>query len=163
MMNPQPQKEHQWLSKLVGAWTYETEAMGEPDKPSEKFQGSETVRSLGGLWFLGEGQGQMPGGGSANTLLTLGYDPQRQTFVGTWIGSMMTHLWVYTEGTLDATGHVLTMNAEGPSFSGEAGKTAKYRDVFELKTDDHRVLTAHVQGDNGEWTQLMTTHYRRQK
>jgi hypothetical protein len=35
----------------------------------------------------------MPGGGAATMFLTLGYDPQRERYVGTWIGSMMTHLW----------------------------------------------------------------------
>ena len=26
MQMPEPQKEHQWLQKLVGEWTYESEA-----------------------------------------------------------------------------------------------------------------------------------------
>ena len=34
-------------------------------------------------------------------IMTLGYDPQKKRFVGTLIGSMMTHLWVY-DGALDA-------------------------------------------------------------
>jgi hypothetical protein len=29
-MHVQPQKEHQWLQKLVGEWTYEIEAMMGP-------------------------------------------------------------------------------------------------------------------------------------
>jgi hypothetical protein len=32
-MQAEPQKEHQWLQKLVGEWTYETEAIMEPDQP----------------------------------------------------------------------------------------------------------------------------------
>jgi hypothetical protein len=76
-MKTEPQKEYQWLQKLVGEWTYESEAMMGPDKPSMKSQGTESVRSLGGLWVLGEGQGEMPDcGGLANTIMTLGYDPQ---------------------------------------------------------------------------------------
>jgi len=46
-----------------------------------KFNGTESVRSLGGLWILAEGQGETPGSGSATTILTLGYDPQRKRFV----------------------------------------------------------------------------------
>jgi len=160
-MKAEPQKEHQWLHKLVGEWTSEGEANMEPGKPLEKFRSSESVRSLGGLWVLCESQGEMPGGGTATMLMTLGYDPQKQKFVGTWIGSMMTYLWVY-EGSLDATQKILTLNAEGPAMAAE-GKLVKYRDVIEFKSDDHRVLTSHMLGDDGEWRQFMTAHYRRKK
>jgi len=158
--NAEPQKEHQWLQKLVGEWTYETECHMGPDQPS-KFTGSEKVRSLGGLWIIAEGEGEMPGGGKANMIMTLGYDPQQKRYVGTWIGSMMTHLWVY-DGSMDATGKILTLAAEGPSFTTE-GKMGKYRDVIEIKTDNHRILSSHFLGDDGKWQQFMTAHYRRKK
>ncbi|MGH8728980.1 MAG: DUF1579 domain-containing protein, partial [Burkholderiales bacterium] len=114
-MKTEPQKEHEWLQKLVGEWTYESDCSMGPGKPNEKFKGTESVRSLGGLWILAEGRGEMPGGGAATMLITLGYDPQRKRYVGTWIGSMMTYLWVY-DGGLDAAGKVLTLNAEGPDM-----------------------------------------------
>src|ERR687892_1559286 len=158
-MQTEPQNEHQCLQQLVGDWTYEAEATMEPGQPPSKFEGSERVRALGGLWILAEGQGEMPGCGAATTVLTLGYDPQKQRYVGTWIGSMMTHLWVYN-GALDAAGRVLTLEAEGPSMAGD-GTMAAYRDVIELTDDDQRVLTAHVLGDDGTWQQFMTSHYRR--
>ena len=160
-MMAQPQQEHRWLQQFVGDWTYEAEATMEPDRPPSKFAGSESVRSLGGLWIVGEGQGEMPGCGAATTVLTLGYDPQKQRYVGTWIGSMMTHLWVY-DGALDAAGRVLTLNAEGPHMAAE-GKMAQYKDVVEFKSDDHRVLTSHMRGEDGEWHEFMVAHYRRMK
>lgn len=89
-MDIEPQKEHQWLHQLVGEWTYETECVMGPDKPPEKFKGSETVRLLGGLWVQCEGTGEMPGGGMATTIMTLGYDPQKKYYVGTFVASMMT-------------------------------------------------------------------------
>jgi hypothetical protein len=94
MMHAEPQKEHQWLQKLVGEWTYETEALMGPDQPPEKSTGTERVRSLGELWILAEGQGGMPGCGAVTTMMILGYDPQKQRYVGTWVGSMMTYLWM---------------------------------------------------------------------
>jgi hypothetical protein len=73
---------------------------------------------------------------------------------------MMTSMWVY-EGTVDATGRVLTLDTEGPSMSGDG--TAKYQDIVEFQSDDERSLTSRVQGPNGEWQQIMKATYRRTK
>lgn len=159
-MQATPQKEHQWLQKLVGEWTSEAEMAMEPGQSTETCKGTESVRSLGGLWILAEGQGEMPGGGPATMMLTLGYDPRKKRFVGTWVGSMMTHLWVY-DGFLDAAGKVLTLEAEGPNMAGPEGAMAKYRDVIAMESDDHRLLTSHMLGDDGKWQPFMTAHYRR--
>lgn len=158
-MMASPQKEHEWLHKLMGNWSFESECIGEPGQPALKSRGTESVKSLGGLWIVGEGEGDMPGGGTARMMITLGFDPKRNRFVGTWVASMMTHLWVY-EGELDATGRVLTLNAEGPSFT-DPDKRAKYQDIIELKSDDHRTLSSRTLGDDGEWKHFMTAHYRR--
>lgn len=160
-MKTEPLKQHEWLQQLLGEWSYESECVMEPGKPPETFKGSESVRTLGGLWVLCEGCGEMPGGGTATMLMTLGYDPLRQRFIGTWVGSMMNHLWVY-DGSLDAEEKVLTLNAEGPSCAGD-GKLIKYRDVIELKGSDQRLLTSHMLGEDGEWQSFMTAHYRRKK
>jgi hypothetical protein len=160
-MKAEPQKEHEWLHRLVGEWTFEADCSMGPGQPATKNKGSETVRSLGGLWVVGDGQGEMPGGGKAIMQLTLGYDPGRKRFVGSWIGSMMTHMWVY-EGALDASGQVLTLATEGPSFAGD-GKMAKYQDIIEFKSDDHRLLRSRTLNDDGSWNEFMTAHYRRKK
>jgi hypothetical protein len=160
-MKSASQKEHQWLQKLVGEWTYEAEATMEPGKPPERHTGTERVRPLGDLWILAEGQGEMPGGGAATTMMTLGYDPQKRRYVGTWIGSMMTHLWVYA-GALDAAERVLMLDTEGPSMAAE-GQMAKYQDVIEFEGDDHRVLTSRMLGDDGKWRGFMTASYRRKR
>jgi hypothetical protein len=158
-MMAEPQREHEWLQKLVGEWTYAGEATMEPGKPPEKWNGTESVRSLGGLWILAEGRGDMPGCDSATTTMTLDYNPQRQRYVGTFIGSMMTHLWVY-DGSLDAAEKVLTLNTEGPNMApGGEGKMAKFKDVIEFKSDDRRVLTSHMLGDDGNWHQFTSAHY----
>lgn len=158
-MPAEPQAEHHWLHKLVGEWTYETEVLLEPGNSPEKCKGTESVRSLGGLWILAEGHGEMPGGGAATMLLTLGYDPQKKRYLGTWVGSMMTHLWVY-DGALDAEEKTLTLDSEGPDMSVE-GKMAKYRDVIEFKSDDQRTLTSHMLDADGKWHVIMTASYRR--
>ena len=159
MTQPEPPEEHRWLQRLVGEWDYEAEASMGPGQPPMKHTGTESVRSIGGVWVQGEGKGQMPDGGPATTVITLGYDPAKKRFVGTFIGSMMTHMWVY-EGTLDAAGKALTLDTEGPHFGAE-GKMAKYKDVITFVSDDHRTLTSQMQADDGSWNQFMTAHYRR--
>lgn len=160
-MHAKPEKEHKWLEKLVGEWTSLAEMSMVAGEPPMKFHGTETVRSLGGLWIVGEGEGEMPGGDIGRTMLTLGYDPSKKRFVGTWIGSMMAHMWIY-HGTLDASGKVLTLDSEGPSMKGD-GKVAKYRDIIEFKNRNHRLLHSEALGGNKKWQRFMTAHYRRKK
>jgi hypothetical protein len=159
-MHTEPQQQHRWLERLVGEWTSEMECSMGPDQPPMKSRGVEVVRSLGGLWTIGEGEGEIPGGGTAKSIMTLGYDPRIDRYLGTFVASMMAHLWVYN-GSLDAAERVLTLDTEGPDFTQQ--KTAKYQDIIEFVDDDHRILTSRVQGDDGEWTHFMTAHYHRKK
>lgn len=158
-MHAEPQKEHAWLEQLVGDWTSECEATAMPDQPPTVLKGIERVRPVGGLWTVGEGETDMPDGGCGRTVMTLGYDPTRKAYVGSFIGSMMPFLWTYT-GQLDAAGRVLTLDAEGPGMAGD-GKMAKYRDAIELVSKDHRILTSRFLGSDGQWHLFMTAHYRR--
>lgn len=157
-MNEIPRKGHQWLEKLVGEWTYETEATMAPGKPPGKFTGTERVRSVGGLWVVCEGQGVMPDGGMATTIMTPGYNPLKKRYVGTFIGSMMAHMWLY-DGGLDPSGKVLT---EGPGFT-EEGKMVKYQDVIEFNDGNHRVPSSGTLGVDGKWHKFMTANYRHAK
>jgi hypothetical protein len=155
----EPGEEHRWLRKLVGDWVYETPAPAEPGKPAGTLTGTERVRFLGDIWFVAEGEGEMPDGATGRTLMTLGYDPAKQRFVGTWLGTMMHHLWVY-EGELDDSGKVLTLESVGPDFEAP-GRTRQYRDAIEVEDDDHRLLIGRILGGDGEWQEIMRARYRR--
>jgi hypothetical protein len=163
-MQSEPQKEHRLLEKLLGEWSGEFECDMGPDQPAARSKGTEVVRSIGGLFTVAEGQGDCPmTGKTVQSIMTLGYDPQRNRYVGAFICSMMTHLWRY-EGTVDSTGRKLVLDTEGPDFTpGKEGSLAKYTDTLEFVDDDHRVLTSHILGDDGEWRQVMTGRYRRTK
>jgi Protein of unknown function (DUF1579) len=153
--------EHAWLRRLVGEWTFEMVSFDGAPLPADKLGGVESVRALGDIWVIAEGRGQMPDGTPTQTQMLLGYDPAQRAFVGTWIGSMMNHLWIYRAGELDATQRILTLYAEGPSFDGTPGKLAQYRDVIEFVDADERLLHGNVQGADGQWTRFMTARYRR--
>jgi hypothetical protein len=161
LMQAKPQKEHQWLEKLAGDWTYEGNAMMDPNEPPMKFTGTENIRSLGGLWYIAEAQGDMPDGSTATMIMTLGYDPQEKHYVGTWIGSMMTHLWHY-KGALDATGKTLILDSVGPNMA-TPGTLAKFKDSIEFRSNDLRVLTSTILDENGRWREVMRAEYRRSR
>lgn len=156
-MKTEVTKEHEWLQQFVGEWTYEGDAiMG---GRTEQFRGTESARSLGGLWIVAESRGRLPDGGDATMILTLGHDKNRDRYVGTWIGSMMGHLWVY-EGQLDGAGRVLTLESRGPDMSGSGG-LIRYRDVYAFENRDLRILTAYYEDREGQWQQMMSATYRR--
>lgn len=159
-MHSEPQKEHEWLRRMEGRWTFNVTCVMGPDQPESSFEGREVVRSFGGLWIIGEGEGSMPGGGTSQSVITLGFDPKKGRFVGTFISSMMDHMWHYV-GSLDADQKTLTLDTEGPSFDQQG--MAKYQDIFTMVDDDHRTLHSQVLGADGKWTRFMSGHYHRQK
>lgn len=160
-MHVEPRQEHGWLERMVGDWTYEGECRMGPDQPPMKISGVETVRSVGGLWMIAEGEAPSPdGSGSSKSVMTLGFDPDRGRFVGTFIASMMTYLWTY-DGALEESGRALVLDAEGPAMTGTG--MAKYHDRIEFVDDDHRILSSEMLGDDGRWHQFMATHYYRKK
>lgn len=151
----EPRAEHRWLQRLLGEWTLEAEPTpGQPD-----FTGTETVRPLGDVWVMAEGSFQAAGRKPDRALMTLGFDTEKDRFVGTWIGSMLTYLWVY-QGQLSDDETTLSLDCMGPSMRGD-GRMIPYRDVIEVKSDNERLLRGLVQEDDGSWRQFMVTHYKR--
>lgn len=159
-MPPPPTRteQHDWLQQLVGEWTVSIQGMAEAGMEPTQSEHTESVRPVGELWIVGEGSASF-GGKSFTSVMTLGYDSQKQRFVGTWVDTMLTHMWVYT-GHLDEAKRVLTLEADGPRFD-DPTKTAKYRDTIELVSPDHKVLTSSMQTDDGSWTTFMRADYRR--
>jgi hypothetical protein len=149
--------EHRWLLRMVGEWAYESSFEAEPGAEPVVATGRERVVPLGDLWIIGEGSGEIPGGGTMHSRMTLGYDPATGRYPGSWIASVLVHMFVY-DGSRE--GDVLTLETEGPAMT-EAGGTARYRDIIELVGDDRRLLRSCVQGDDGMWTEFMRAEYRR--
>ncbi|MBY0336890.1 MAG: DUF1579 family protein [Acetobacteraceae bacterium] len=149
--------DHGWLHRLLGDWTYESECTG-PDGTPMRASGRESVRPLGGYWVMGEMDGTMPGGTTARCVVTMGFDTRSGRFRGSWIGSMMGHMFVY-DGVLSEDGMTLSLDNEGPSLTGEG--TARYRDVVELQDEDTRLLRSFAEAPDGSWTPLMSVTFRR--
>lgn len=158
-MHVEPQVEHRWLENLLGEWTIETEVDMGAEKPMPASVGKESVRQLADIWVLCDMEGGMPGDGTARSQMTLGYDTQAKSFVGSFISSCMAYLWVYTSGTLDDAGTTLTLNTTGPSFTGNG--VSQYQDIIEIVDEDHRILHAMMLDESEVWQEFMTTRYIR--
>lgn len=155
-VRPEPVDAHRWLHRLIGEWR-QAATDGEAGESTRDW--TESVTPVGDLWIMSVGQGASPHGTDEKSVMMLGYDPDRERFVGTWAGSMMTYLWIY-EGYLDESQRSLILECEGPSFT-EAGKMDHYRDIIEFVSDDHRIQHGQVRDASGEWKEFMNEHYRR--
>ena len=131
-----------------------------PDLPPVQCSGTMSSRQLGGFWVLNEIKGDM-GGTQMNGVQMIGYDEAKKKYVGTWVDSMTSFLWRY-EGSVDRTGRVLTLDADGPNFMGD-GKLTKYQDVYEFKSADEILMTSRMLGDDGKWVTFMSGTAKRSK
>lgn len=157
---PKPQSEHKWLQQFVGEWESEMECNMSPDKEPMKNKMTEKARSLGGFWLVSEGTGEAMGA-PFTSILTLGYDPGKKKFIGTWVDSMMGQMWKY-EGTLAADGKTLTLNTEGPCPM-QGGKVCKFKEVIVLQDENHKTFTSSMQGEDGTWTTIVNAKSTRTK
>lgn len=156
MTFPEPQAEHRWLQQLVGDWSSEVHMFMEGEEMTTK--GSEHVRTIGGFWTIAENKGEFAGQPYTG-VQTLGFDPEKGKFVGTWVDSVNNYMWVY-EGELDEAKKKLTLRTKGycPTNPGEL---SNFEEVIELKSPDHKVFTSSIQGKDGKWTKGMQIEYRR--
>lgn len=157
---PAPEKEHQWLKQFVGEWLTEMTGTMGPDQPPMECTGKLSSHMLGEFWVLNKMQGDVMGAPMTG-VQTIGYDVARKKYVGSWVDSMSGHMWVY-EGSVDKSGKVLTLEAEGPNFMSD-GKLATFQDIYEFKSDDEIAMTSRMQGDDGKWITFMTGSATRQK
>lgn len=151
-----PLEAHAWLDQLVGEWDVVGVADQGPDIQPAQMESTESVRKLGDLWVLAEMKSDMFG-----PLMTLGYDPKRACYVGTWVDSMQPVLWHYT-GRLEENGRALVLEAEGPHMS-DPDLTTQYRDTIRIKSPDHKHLTSSMRNEDGTWVDFMTADYKRRK
>lgn len=157
---PPPQAEHDWLKKFVGQWELKAQTAESEGQPSMESTGTMSARMLGGFWIINEVEGKVAGQ-TFQALQTIGYDAEKKQYTGTWVDSMMNHLWQY-EGTVDKSGTRLVLTAEGPSFAGVDG-VAEYRDSYEFASPDRILTVSEMKTAEGEWMTFMTGEMTRAK
>lgn len=138
---PQPTPEHARLESGLGRWNVKCTYFMDPSQPPMVCDAVETVEPVGPFWtvslFESEFMG-MPFRGRS----TLGYDPQKKKWVGTWVDSMSPSMFVM-EGGYDAAGKVLTMHCRGPHMA--TGEMV-----------DFRCVTTHTGPETHEFDMYMT-------
>jgi len=157
---PKPAKEHELLKQFVGEWTVTAETVPAPGQEAMRCQGTETAKMVGGFWLVNQGESNMFGT-TVNSQMTLGYDPGKKKYIGTFFCSMDSTLWKY-EGTMDEAGKKLTLETTGPSPM-DPTKTARYRETLELKTPNHKVFTSYMQVEGGDWVKIVTMDSHRKE
>lgn len=156
---PGPAPEHELLKRFVGSWTSEGECSGGPDSEPMENRAEVESRMLGERWVVNEITVNA-GGMAVVGVQTIGYDPTKKKYVGTWIDSMQNHLWVY-EGSYDEATKTLTLEAMGPNLMA-GGELVPFRDSYRFVSEDRIESRSVAQGADGEWVPFMTGEMRRQ-
>lgn len=155
----EPARDHEWLKQLVGEWDVQFKMYMQPDQPPMEAAGTDSVRTLGDQWIIAETKTTMMGV-PYNGILTLGYSPLKEHFIGTWIDSFGGCLWVY-KGTLNDAGDTLTLETEGPSLLEGPAKTARYKEVIQITGKDTRTFNSTMETPDGTWMKVVTIEHRR--
>jgi hypothetical protein len=154
---PVPAKEQQWLNQLAGDWACDIELYFQPYKPL-RCKGTRSARMVGPFWLVEDGKTNIAGTPFAS-VLTVGFDPQKKKFVGTWIENTSSFMRKY-EGSLDPSGKSMTLECEVPA-PHVPGKLAKFKEVFDFKSNDHVIVTTTWQPEEGKWSTLAVVNCRR--
>ena len=151
----QPTEHHERVMKGVGHWKG-TMTMSMPGMPESTSDCSETVTALGGLWTQSQFRTNFMGmefQGSA----TLGYDPKKGKFVGTWIDNMNPMLTVM-EGVYDKEKNAIVMEYEMmDEMTGEMKPVRSYT----VTTADTYTMAFYDVKDGNE-TKTMEMNMKRQ-
>ncbi len=74
---------------------------------------------------------------------------------------MMPFRWKH-EGSVDKSGKILTLEAEGPNFVSPE-KLTQFQDIYEFKSADEIALTSKMLVEDGKWISFMAGTAKRQK
>ncbi len=146
---PKPQKEHEFLKRLVGKWDANT--------PSGKGTMSYKM-GLGGLWLISDFEGEFGEmkfeGKGLDT-----YDPPTKKFRSVWVDSLSTSAR-NMEGTLDPAEKILTLTGDA---RGPDGNPAKYKSTLEMKDADTMDFSLFIVGPGDKDQPMVQITYKRIK
>ncbi len=155
---PKPTREHEMLSGNVGTWNVKCQYFMDPSQPPMEQTAVETVEPVGAFWTVSKFECDMMGAPFVGRA-TCGYDTRRGKWVGTWIDSMSTNLFVM-EGDMNEEGTTLEMTCQGPNM--QTGDMTTFRSVEKRNDDGTREFDFHMALPDGNEIQLFHYVYSKQ-
>ena len=161
LQSQSPGEHHEKLAPLIGRWDARVLHWMAPGQPPTESSGVlENTWALGGLFVLTQYRGEEMGRPFEGIGL-LGYDNQRQKYVGNWADSMSSGLWPTATGDLgDAeNGDALTLSRV--MTDPMTGQLIKVRDVTTLVDDDHITYEIFVTRPGQDEAKVLEAQYTR--
>ncbi len=164
--NPEPQdasalvgatESHAEVRRKVGDWLVRcTYFMGGETDPIE-VAGRERGEMLGDLWCNSRFEADMLGSPLSGNA-SLGFDPVKGKYVGTWKDSATPFLYTF-EGDFDAAEGVFEM--EGINFDPVRRCPANYRSRIEFISKDEHILNLSIDVPDNDPIMVLRYHYTR--
>jgi hypothetical protein len=154
---PTPTAEHAGLQERAGVWNVQSSFYMDPDPatPPMVAEAKETVETFGDFWtrsvYESDFMGQ-PFRGQA----TLGYDPEKEEYVSTWIDTM-SPTFFHFRGKLEGD----TLEMKGRAFDCMSKLEASYRTTEVHRSPDERVFEMFMELPDGNEFRMMTHVYTR--
>ena len=156
MTPPKPGPEHARLANQAGKWKISQKSMWDPSKPPVTGEGTEECTLVcNGLFLRSDYHVKDVNGDFWGTGL-LGYDVEKQKYVGTWADSYSTAQFQY-EGTCD--GNTCTFTMPIPAMGGRPAIVMTM--IAEDVDQDHRKFTITSTGPDGKAMTMMESTYTR--
>ena len=153
-----PQPEHGLLKRFYGEWRYVKKSVPERGDPQVLGSGELSAELLGDFFVVSRWKGDAYGD-QYNAVQTIGFDTSKKKYTGTWVDSIMSHLWQF-DGSLDESGKMMTLVAQGPSPDGE---TTTFRERYQFNSPDSITVFAETLMDDGKWVRFITTKLTRKE
>jgi hypothetical protein len=151
-----PRKEHEMLKAMAGSWTTTMRAWTGPGQPTESVGSAESKLILDGRFLQEDYSGTFFGRKFVGHGLT-GFDLGKGRYVSTWADNLGTW-FTTTEGSLDASGKVLTMTGE--NFNPAIGKNSPSKMVTRIESERRHVFEVYDKMD-GKDVKVMEIVYNR--
>jgi hypothetical protein len=155
-----PGEGHKFLEKHVGEWDVISKMWEQPGKEPTITKGPGVGKMfLGGRYLKMKYKGTMMGM-PFEGLAIYAYDNHAKKYLEVWVDNMGTGI-MFSKGTLDKTGTVLTVFGEVDNiFTGEKEKV---KSVTTFINADKFLMEMFMVGPKGEFRSLEVTHVRKKK
>jgi hypothetical protein len=154
----QPTPQHELLKKDVGTWDATMRMWFTPNAEPLVSNGIENNKLLdGGLWLISHYEGKI-----ADTRFvgcgTVGFDPVKQKYVGTWIDNVTSSLSVM-EGDYDQATNTLTMISR--RRDPHTGQSQTTKSTLQYVDNDTRIFEFLVPDADGKYWKMLEIKYVR--